>query len=163
GSSAAAETSSIVETAAAAETFAPVAPTEPASDRGEPASDRGEDGPLSGIQVLITAGGTREPLDPVRFLGNKSSGKQGVARAEAALAAGATVTLILAHLEVDPPAGAKLQRIETALDLRKATLAAAASADVVIMAAAVADFRPANVSSGKIKKRDNVEDPVITL
>lgn len=156
GSSAAAETSSIVETAAAAETFAPVAPTEPASDRGE-------DGPLSGIQVLITAGGTREPLDPVRFLGNKSSGKQGVALAEAALAAGATVTLIHAHLEVDPPAGAKLQPIETALDLRKATLAAAASADVVIMAAAVADFRPANVSSGKIKKRDNVEDPVITL
>ncbi|MHA7176387.1 bifunctional phosphopantothenoylcysteine decarboxylase/phosphopantothenate synthase [Arthrobacter sp. Sr24] len=122
-----------------------------------------EGGSLSGVHVLITAGGTREPLDPVRFLGNKSSGKQGVALAEAALAAGATVTLIHAHLEVAPPAGAKLQAIETALDLRKATLAAAASADVVIMAAAVADFRPANISSGKIKKRDNVEDPVITL
>ncbi|ALO68473.1 phosphopantothenoylcysteine decarboxylase [Arthrobacter alpinus] len=121
------------------------------------------DGLLSGMHVLITAGGTREPLDPVRFLGNKSSGKQGVALAQAALAAGATVTLIHAHLEVAPPAGAKLQPIETALELRKATLAAAASADVVIMAAAVADFRPANVSSGKIKKRDNVEDPVITL
>lgn len=120
-------------------------------------------GLLTGMHVLITAGGTREPLDPVRFLGNKSSGKQGVALAQAALAAGATVTLIHAHLEVPPPAGAKLQSIETALELRKATLAAAASADVVIMAAAVADFRPANVSSGKIKKRDNVEDPVITL
>lgn len=166
----------LVETAAGAE---PVIIAEPSDHSGAvnddanllPATDSltgsaplaVEDGPLTGMNVLITAGGTREPLDPVRFLGNKSSGKQGVALAEAALAAGATVTLIHAHLEVAPPAGAKLQPIETALDLRKATLAAAASADVVIMAAAVADFRPANVSSGKIKKRDNVEDPVITL
>lgn len=166
----------LVETAAGAE---PVIMAEPSDHSGAvnddanllPATDSltgsaplpVEDGPLTGMNVLITAGGTREPLDPVRFLGNKSSGKQGVALAEAALAAGATVTLIHAHLEVAPPAGAKLQPIETALDLRKATLAAAASADVVIMAAAVADFRPANVSSGKIKKRDNVEDPVITL
>ena len=120
-------------------------------------------GILAGRHVLITAGGTREPLDPVRFLGNKSSGKQGVALAEAALAAGARVTLIHAHLEVAAPAGATLQAIETALELRSATLAAAAAADVVIMAAAVADFRPANISTGKIKKRDNVADPVITL
>ena len=120
-------------------------------------------GPLAGQQVLITAGGTREPLDPVRYLGNKSSGKQGVALAEAALAAGATVTLIHAPLEVPVPAGVKLQRIETARELRAATLAAAATADVIIMAAAVADFRPANLSTGKIKKRDNVPDPVIEL
>ncbi len=120
-------------------------------------------GILAGRQVLITAGGTREPLDPVRFLGNKSSGKQGVALAEAALAAGARVTLIHAPLDVPTPAGATLQAIETALELRSATLAAAAAADVVIMAAAVADFRPANISTGKIKKRDNVADPVITL
>lgn len=125
--------------------------------------ETGTTGSLSGKQVLITAGGTREPLDPVRYLGNKSSGKQGVALAEAALAAGAQVTLIHAPMEVAPPAGATLQAIETALELRAATLAAAATADVVIMAAAVADFRPSNMSTGKIKKRDNVADPVITL
>ncbi|MEO6531613.1 MAG: bifunctional phosphopantothenoylcysteine decarboxylase/phosphopantothenate synthase, partial [Specibacter sp.] len=120
-------------------------------------------GLLAGKRVLITAGGTREPLDPVRFLGNKSSGKQGVALAEAALAAGAQVTLIHAPLDVPAPVGAKRQAIETALELRAATLAAASTADVVIMAAAVADFRPANISTGKIKKRDNTDDPVITL
>lgn len=120
-------------------------------------------GPLAGRQVLITAGGTREPLDPVRYLGNKSSGKQGVALAEAALAAGATVTLIHAPLDVPVPAGVKLQSIETARELRAAALAAAVTADVVIMAAAVADFRPASLSTGKIKKRDNVPDPVIEL
>ncbi|MHA7269267.1 bifunctional phosphopantothenoylcysteine decarboxylase/phosphopantothenate synthase [Arthrobacter sp. HLT1-20] len=118
---------------------------------------------LAGKRVLITAGGTREPLDPVRYLGNKSSGKQGVALVEAALAAGADVTLIHAPMDVPAPAGAKLQQIETALELRAATLAAAVTADVVIMAAAVADFRPANISTGKIKKRDNTDDPVITL
>ncbi len=120
-------------------------------------------GLLAGRHVLITAGGTREPLDPVRYLGNKSSGKQGVALAEAALAAGAEVTLVHAHMDVPAPAGARAQTIETALELRSATLAAAASADVVIMAAAVADFRPSNISTGKIKKRDDVADPVITL
>lgn len=118
---------------------------------------------LSGKRVLITAGGTREPLDPVRFLGNKSSGKQGVALAEAALAAGADVTLIHAHMDVAAPAGAKLQSVETALELRAATLSAAGTFDVVIMAAAVADFRPASISSGKIKKRDDTGDPVINL
>lgn len=144
-----------VESPAAA---APEAPAAEAPATGAPAT-----GALAGVRVLITAGGTREPLDPVRYLGNKSSGKQGVALAEAALAAGASVTLIHAPMEVPAPAGATIQRIETALELRSATLAAAATADVVIMAAAVADFRPASISSGKIKKRDNVDDPVITL
>lgn len=134
------------------------APVEPAV---QPAAE--SSGLLAGKRVLITAGGTREPLDPVRYLGNKSSGKQGVALVEAALAAGADVTLIHAPMDVPAPAGAKLQQIETALELRAATLAAAATADVVIMAAAVADFRPANISTGKIKKRDNTDDPVITL
>ncbi|WP_104088390.1 phosphopantothenate--cysteine ligase family flavoprotein [Arthrobacter sp. GMC3] len=129
----------------------------------QPESPAVKQGSLSGVRVLITAGGTREPLDPVRFLGNKSSGKQGVALAEAALAAGADVTFVHAHMEVAAPAGAKLQRVETALELRAATLAAAASADVVIMAAAVADFRPSNVSQGKIKKRDDTADPIINL
>jgi phosphopantothenoylcysteine decarboxylase/phosphopantothenate--cysteine ligase len=131
-------------------------------DAGAPAAAQ-LDGPLVGRRVVVTAGGTREPLDPVRFLGNKSSGKQGVALAESAMAAGALVTLIHAHMDVAPPAGATLQSVSTALELRAATLSAAAAADVVIMAAAVADFRPANISAGKIKKRDNVADPVINL
>lgn len=118
---------------------------------------------LQGKRVVITAGGTREPLDPVRFLGNKSSGKQGVALAESALAAGAEVILIHAHMDVAPPSNAKLHSVDTALELRAATLSAASGADVVIMAAAVADFRPSTISTGKIKKRDDVADPVIKL
>jgi phosphopantothenoylcysteine decarboxylase/phosphopantothenate--cysteine ligase len=119
--------------------------------------------PLAGFTVTISAGGTREPLDPVRFLGNRSSGKQGVALAAAALDAGARVRLLAAHMEVPAPAGVELVQVETALELRKAALHAAADSDVVIMAAAVADFRPADVSGTKIKKRDDVADPVINL
>ncbi len=122
-----------------------------------------EPGPLAGTTVTITAGGTREPLDPVRFLGNRSSGKQGTALAEAALAAGARVRLIAAHMDVPAPAGVELIRVETALDLRAAAHRAAADSDVVIMAAAVADFRPAQTAGAKIKKSDDVPDPVITL
>ncbi len=102
--------------------------------------------PLAGRTVTISAGGTREPLDPVRFLGNRSSGKQGVALAVAAREAGASVRLIAAHMEVPAPAGVEVVQVETALELRKAALHAAADSDVVIMAAAVADFRPADVS-----------------
>ena len=113
--------------------------------------------------MTISAGGTREPLDPVRFLGNRSSGKQGVALAVAAREAGARVRLLAAHMEVPAPAGVEVVQVETALELRKAALHAAADSDVVIMAAAVADFRPADVSGTKIKKRDDVADPVIKL
>ncbi len=119
--------------------------------------------PLAGRTVTISAGGTREPLDPVRFLGNRSSGKQGVALAAAARDAGATVRLIAAHMEVPVPAGVEVVTVETALQLREAALRAAADSDVVIMAAAVADFRPADVSGTKIKKRDDAADPVISL
>lgn len=119
--------------------------------------------PLAGRTVTISAGGTREPLDPVRFLGNRSSGKQGVALAVAARNAGATVRLLAAHMDVPPPAGVEVVRVETALQLREAALDAAARSDVVIMSAAVADFRPAEVSDTKIKKRDDAADPVITL
>lgn len=119
--------------------------------------------PLAGRTVTISAGGTREPLDPVRFLGNRSSGKQGVALAVAARNAGATVRLLAAHMDVAPPAGVEVVRVDTALQLREAALDAAADSDVVIMSAAVADFRPAVVSDTKIKKRDGTEDPVITL
>ncbi|SDK97396.1 phosphopantothenate--cysteine ligase family flavoprotein [Arthrobacter sp. ok362] len=119
--------------------------------------------PLAGLTVTVSAGGTREPLDPVRFLGNRSSGKQGVALAAAALEAGARVRLLAAHMEVPVPAGVEVVQVETALELRKAALHAAADSNVVIMAAAVADFRPADVSGTKIKKRDDVADPVINL
>ncbi|CAN7374000.1 bifunctional phosphopantothenoylcysteine decarboxylase/phosphopantothenate--cysteine ligase CoaBC [Arthrobacter sp. LjRoot78] len=119
--------------------------------------------PLAGRRVTISAGGTREPLDPVRFLGNRSSGKQGVALAVAARDAGASVRLLAAHMDVPAPAGVEVVRVETALQLREAALRAAADSDVVIMAAAVADFRPAEVSDTKIKKRDDTADPVINL
>jgi phosphopantothenoylcysteine decarboxylase/phosphopantothenate--cysteine ligase len=119
--------------------------------------------PLAGRTVTISAGGTREPLDPVRFLGNRSSGKQGVALAVAARNAGANVRLIAAHMDVAVPAGVDVVRVETAVQLREAALRAAADSDVVVMAAAVADFRPAEVSDTKIKKRDDTADPVISL
>ncbi|WP_299165785.1 bifunctional phosphopantothenoylcysteine decarboxylase/phosphopantothenate--cysteine ligase CoaBC [uncultured Arthrobacter sp.] len=119
--------------------------------------------PLAGRIVTITAGGTREPLDPVRFLGNRSSGKQGVALANAALDAGARVRFIAAHMEVPPPAGVDLTVVETAEELREATLELARTTDALIMAAAVADFRPDSVSETKVKKRDDGENPVITL
>ncbi|WP_104165169.1 bifunctional phosphopantothenoylcysteine decarboxylase/phosphopantothenate--cysteine ligase CoaBC [Arthrobacter sp. SX1312] len=120
-------------------------------------------GSLQGKRVTISAGGTREALDPVRFLGNRSSGKQGMALAEAALAQGAHVTLVLAHAEVAPPAGCDVVRVESALQLRDAVLGALPATDVLVMAAAVADFRPAEVTATKIKKNDDGTDPVITL
>ncbi|MFJ4025886.1 bifunctional phosphopantothenoylcysteine decarboxylase/phosphopantothenate--cysteine ligase CoaBC [Paenarthrobacter sp. NPDC089989] len=120
-------------------------------------------GPLSGRVVTISAGGTREALDPVRFLGNRSSGKQGAALAAAALGAGATVRFLAAHMDVEPPAGVELVRVESALELREAALQAAADSDVVIMAAAVADFRPADVSDTKIKKVDGEDAPLVRL
>jgi phosphopantothenoylcysteine decarboxylase/phosphopantothenate--cysteine ligase len=114
---------------------------------------------LAGRRIVVSAGGTREPLDPVRFLGNRSSGRQGVAIAQAALARGAEVTLVAAHLEVLAPAGAALVEVGTALELRAAMTEAAASADLVVMAAAVADYRPAEVRDAKIKKTD-AHDPL---
>ena len=121
-------------------------------------------GPLAGRLVVITAGGTREALDPVRFLGNRSTGKQGVALAEAARDLGATVHLIGANLEVPVPEGVQVTRVVSALELREATLEASAAADVLIMSAAVADFRPAEFAEFKIKKSADSEDaPVIQL
>lgn len=119
---------------------------------------------LAGRLVVITAGGTREALDPVRFLGNRSTGKQGVALAEAARDLGATVHLIGANLEVPVPEGVQVTRVVSALELREATLEASAAADVLIMSAAVADFRPAEFAEFKIKKSADSEDaPVIQL
>jgi phosphopantothenoylcysteine decarboxylase / phosphopantothenate---cysteine ligase len=118
---------------------------------------------LEGRHVVVTAGGTREPLDPVRFLGNRSSGKQGYALARAALARGARVTLVAANVTLPDPAGAELIRVGTTEELRKATVEAFASADVVVMAAAPADFRPATVADQKIKKSDDGTPAPITL
>jgi phosphopantothenoylcysteine decarboxylase/phosphopantothenate--cysteine ligase len=118
---------------------------------------------LTGRRVVVTAGGTREPLDPVRFLGNRSSGKQGYAFARTAVARGAETTLISANVSLPDPAGVTVVRVGTTEELRKATLEAAAGADVVVMAAAPADFRPAEYAPQKIKKAADGSAPVIAL
>ena len=111
---------------------------------------------LAGRRILVTAGGTREPLDPVRFIGNRSSGKQGVALARAAAQRGADVTLIVANLDdgvLDAlPRSIAVQHVSTTLELQEAVLLAARTADLIIMAAAVADYRPETVADRKIKK-----------
>nr|WP_210727347.1 bifunctional phosphopantothenoylcysteine decarboxylase/phosphopantothenate--cysteine ligase CoaBC [Sanguibacter hominis] len=118
---------------------------------------------LAGRRVVISAGGTQEPLDPVRFLGNRSSGRQGVALAEAARARGADVHLVAANLLVPAPEDVTVTHVGSALELRDAVRTAAAQADVVVMAAAVADFRPQNVPDSKIKKVAGSAPPTITL
>ncbi len=118
---------------------------------------------LAGRHLVVTAGGTREPLDPVRFLGNRSSGKQGYAFARAAVVRGARVTLIAANVALPDPAGATVVRVGTTGELRAATLAAAGASDAVVMAAAPADFRPRAVAENKIKKVDGAAPPVLEL
>ncbi|MGP4004730.1 bifunctional phosphopantothenoylcysteine decarboxylase/phosphopantothenate--cysteine ligase CoaBC [Streptomyces sp. 8N706] len=118
---------------------------------------------LSGRHVVISAGGTREPLDPVRFLGNRSSGKQGYALARTAVARGARVTLVAANTGLPDPAGVDVVPVGTAVQLREAVLKAAADADAVVMAAAVADFRPARYATGKIKKKEGLEPEPVGL
>lgn len=107
---------------------------------------------LLGRRVVISAGGTREPLDPVRFIGNRSSGRQGIALARAAAARGAEVTVVAANLEIAVPAHLDAVYVGTALELASAMTEQAERADIIIMAAAVADYRPARVESAKIKK-----------
>jgi phosphopantothenoylcysteine decarboxylase / phosphopantothenate---cysteine ligase len=118
---------------------------------------------LAGRRVVVSAGGTREYLDPVRFLGNRSSGLQGYALARAAAARGAEVTLVSANVSLPDPAGVKVVRVETTAELRDEVVLAAASADAVVMAAAPADFRPTSVSDAKIKKADDGSAPAIAL
>jgi len=118
---------------------------------------------LIGKRILVTAGGTREPLDPVRFIGNRSSGRQGIAIALAAAARGAEVTLIAANLEVDVPASLTAQRVGSTHELAAATAAAAPKADVIIMAVAVADYRPETVAPSKIKKDSQGDRLELTL
>ncbi len=111
------------------------------------------EGDLSGKRVLVTAGGTREPLDPVRYIGNRSSGKMGYALAAASRRMGAEVTLVSGPTHLQPPAGVELVRVETAAEMREAVMAVAPGCDAVIMAAAVADFAPRESSGDKIKRR----------
>ncbi|NUR63239.1 MAG: bifunctional phosphopantothenoylcysteine decarboxylase/phosphopantothenate--cysteine ligase CoaBC [Catenulispora sp.] len=118
---------------------------------------------LAGLHVVVSAGGTREPIDPVRFIGNRSSGKQGFALAATAAARGARVTLVAANTALPEPAGVEVVKVSTTAQLRDAVRAAAAHADVVVMAAAVADFRPAEAAASKIKKSDDSSAPDIRL
>jgi phosphopantothenoylcysteine decarboxylase/phosphopantothenate--cysteine ligase len=116
---------------------------------------------LAGRTVVVSAGGTREELDPVRYLGNWSSGKQGYALARTAASRGAAVTLVAANTELPDPAGVRVIRVKSAADMHAAMLASAESADAIVMAAAVADFRPAVRSETKIKKGDELPEPIV--
>jgi phosphopantothenoylcysteine decarboxylase/phosphopantothenate--cysteine ligase len=118
---------------------------------------------LAGRKVVVSAGGTREELDPVRFLGNWSSGRQGYAFAETAVARGAKVTLVAANVALPDPAGTRVIAVTSARDMRDAMLAEAADADAVVMAAAVADFRPEVRSEAKIKKDGSQPAPIILI
>ena len=129
-----------------------------AADAADAGAGRGGDGaPLAGLRVVVSAGGTREPIDPVRYLGNRSSGRQGAALAAAAAAAGADVVLVAANIGPEVlalvPDGVEVIPVGTALELRDAVRGAARDADAVVMAAAVADFRPARALDVKLKKR----------
>ncbi|MFG2072688.1 bifunctional phosphopantothenoylcysteine decarboxylase/phosphopantothenate--cysteine ligase CoaBC [Nonomuraea maritima] len=121
---------------------------------------RGSPRDLAGRKVVVSAGGTREAIDPVRYIGNRSSGLQGYALARTAVARGAEVTLVAANVALPDPAGAKVVRVESTAELREAVLEASADADVVVMAAAVADFRPAARHDSKIKKTDGEPEPI---
>ena len=121
----------------------------------------GRHGELEGKKIVITAGGTREAIDPVRFITNRSSGKQGYALAQAGIDMGADITLISAPTALRPPIGAKFILTESAEKMRNAVLAESENADALIMAAAIADFRPKQIAEKKLKKRDGI--PQITL
>jgi phosphopantothenoylcysteine decarboxylase / phosphopantothenate---cysteine ligase len=118
---------------------------------------------LAGHHVVVSAGGTREYLDPVRFLGNRSSGRQGLALARTAASRGAEVTLVAANVTLADPAGVKVVRVETTEEMQIQVVAACQTADAVVMAAAPADFRPASFTESKIKKTDDGAVPDVRL
>ena len=125
------------------------------------AARRAAPGPLDGLRVLVSLGGTREPIDPVRYIGNRSSGRMGAAVVAEALRRGASVTAVAATTVVPVPDGARALRVETAQQLYEAVLAEAGEHDVVVMAAAVADFRPKAPAAGKLKKDRGVPELVL--
>jgi phosphopantothenoylcysteine decarboxylase/phosphopantothenate--cysteine ligase len=161
-----AELFALAERVLAAGTGAPAAASP--GESGEGSGDGVEHAPvldhrlaaLAGKRVLVSAGGTREELDPVRFLGNWSTGRQGYAFARSAVARGADVTLVAANVELPDPAGVKVIRVVSARDMHAAMLAAAPEADVIVMTAAVADFRPAARAGAKIKKDGTLPSPI---
>ncbi|MGC4105022.1 MAG: bifunctional phosphopantothenoylcysteine decarboxylase/phosphopantothenate--cysteine ligase CoaBC [Thermomicrobiales bacterium] len=130
---------------------------------GETRRTLGRGGPLAGRRIVVSAGGTREALDPVRYLGNRSSGAMGIAIAEAAMGRGADVTLIAGPTLGTHPSGMQVVPVESAREMADAVAAAVVDADVLIMAAAVADFRPRTQASGKIKKQPGQESMQIDL
>ncbi|MGH2793977.1 MAG: bifunctional phosphopantothenoylcysteine decarboxylase/phosphopantothenate--cysteine ligase CoaBC, partial [Actinomycetota bacterium] len=134
---------------------------EPSSIVGAVAATFAHGHDLAGVRVLVTAGGTQEPIDPVRFIGNRSSGKMGFAVASEAARRGAAVTLVTGPTWLEDPDRVDVVRIRTAAEMRDAVLARFPEADVVVKAAAVADFRPANAAGSKIKKDEGL--PTITL
>ncbi|HEX5823180.1 MAG TPA: bifunctional phosphopantothenoylcysteine decarboxylase/phosphopantothenate--cysteine ligase CoaBC [Candidatus Limnocylindrales bacterium] len=150
---------SIVDAVVAAVAARPVRQTDAAA-RPPLAAGAPREADLVGRRIVITAGGTREPIDPVRYIGNRSTGRMGVALAEAALARGATVTLVAAAMEVPLPEGADVVRVESTAQLRDALQSAMGrddpAADALVMAAAVADFTPARRSEGKIARADGL-------
>ena len=125
---------------------------EPAEIIGHLRAVLGRNGDLAGRKVVATAGGTREPIDPVRFVSNRSSGKMGYAVAEAARDRGAAVTLVAAPTSLPDPVGVAVVRVESAIEMRDALIRECRGADILVMAAAVADWRPAEVSAKKLKK-----------
>jgi len=116
----------------------------------------GINGRLAGKKIVVTAGGTQEPLDPVRMLTNKSSGRQGYALAQAALDAGGSVVLVTAPTSLTPPVGARLVAVRTAEEMKDAVLVESAGAGALVMVAAAADFRPKKAAENKLKKRDGI-------
>jgi phosphopantothenoylcysteine decarboxylase/phosphopantothenate--cysteine ligase len=130
---------------------------EPAELLGHIRQALGQNGPLQGRRVVVTAGPTQEPVDPVRFISNHSSGKQGLALAQAALELGAEVTLITGPIHQPLPIGVDHRPVQTAVQMTDAVLEAVKDADILCMAAAVSDFRPADVSGQKIKKTETAD------
>ncbi len=122
---------------------------------GETLRALGRSGDLAGRTIVVTAGGTREPIDDVRFIGNRSSGRMGVAIAEAARDRGSRVVLLAASMELEPPAGVEVQRVFSAAEMHAAVKHAVQGADVLVMSAAVADYQPESVVAGKRKKTDD--------
>jgi phosphopantothenoylcysteine decarboxylase/phosphopantothenate--cysteine ligase len=134
----------------------------PRAEDRPPVVERTRPGDLEGRRIVVTAGGTREPIDAVRFIGNRSTGKMGAAIAEAALERGATVTVVAANITTDIPRGAAVRRVETTAELRGAVLGTLldpdgrAGFDALVMAAAVADFRPSRPAAGKLARDEGV-------
>src|SRR5262249_34499267 len=145
-----AETGAIVAAVVTAVAGTPVRAPDPDDRPPTVAAERARD--LAGWRVVVTAGGTAEPIDPVRFIGNRSSGKMGVAIAEAALARGAQVELIVGTTSVELPEGAEVVSASSTAQMREAVLAALPTADALVMAAAVADFRPRTTADTKLER-----------